>query len=311
VTERQRRLLHLLTRAYIETGKPVPSRWLAEQLGVSPATVRYDLADLEAAGLIEKPHASAGRVPTRQGFRQYALAQLPPRPLPLDTVERLARVLEGSGTRWPQLAAQMATRLGGYPAVVRLGESAPPEVLQVHLSNLGGGRLLAVAVLEGGRVLEGVVDLAREHDDAFLEQAERWLRGPYPLAELARRQAPSPQLAELARKLSRAFAALPSERYLEGLGAVLEEPEAQDPEFVRRLLDLIESQPAGPLTPPGRYDVRVGDAPGLSLVQAGFHHEGRQGEIVFVGPLRMRYREALSVAGSLCRALAGEVHRAG
>jgi len=305
VTERQRRLLHLLTRAYIETGRPVPSRWLAERLGVSPATVRYDLADLEAAGLIEKPHASAGRVPTRQGFRQYALAQLPPEPLPHDTVERLARVLTGSGSRWPQLAAQMATRLGGYPVVVRLSEPGPPRVLQVHLSNLGGGQLLAVAVLEGGRVLEGVVPFDLD-DDGFLEQAERWLRGPYPLAELGRKSAPTPQLAELARKLTSAFSGPGAERYLEGLGTMLAQPEAQDPEFVRRALDLLEQLPAGPITPARRLNVRVGDVEGLSLVQAGFQRGGRAGELTLIGPLRMRYREALSVAESLSRALEGE-----
>ena len=310
MTERQRRLLHLLTRAYIETGKPVPSKWLADRLGVSPATVRYDLADLEAAGLIEKPHASAGRVPTRQGFRQYALAQLPPEPLPRDTLERLARVLTGSGSRWPQLAAQMATRLGGYPVVVRLSEPGPPRVLQVHLSNLGGGQLLAVAVLEGGRVLEGVVPFDLDDDD-FLEQAERWLRGPYPLAELGRRGAPSPQLAELARKLTSAFAGPESERYLEGLGAMLAQPEARDPAFVRRALDLLEQLPAGPITPAGRLNVRVGDVEGLSLVQAGFERGGRSGELTLIGPLRMRYREALSVAESLSRALEGETVHAG
>ncbi len=311
MTERQRRLLHLLTRAYIETGKPVPSKWLAERLGVSPATVRYDLADLEAAGLIEKPHASAGRVPTRHGFRQYALAQLPPEPLPADTLERLARVLTGSGSRWPQLAAQMATRLGGYPVVVRLAEPGPPRVLQVHLSDLGSGRLLAVAVLEGGRVLEGVVPFELDGGDGFLEQAERWLRGPYPLAELGRRSAPSPRLAELAEKLTSAFAGPGSERYLEGLEAMLAQPEARDPELVRRTLDLLEQLPAGPITPARRLNVRVGDVEGLSLVQAGFRREGRAGELTLIGPLRMRYREALSVAESLSRALEGEALHAG
>lgn len=310
MTERQRRLLHLLVRAYIETGKPVPSKWLAERLGVSPATVRYDLADLEAAGLIEKPHASAGRVPTRQGFRQYALALLPPEPLPHETLKRLARVLTGSGNRWPQLAAQMATRLGGYPVLVRLSEPGPPQVLQVHLSNLGGGKLLAVAVLEGGRVLEGVVPFEHEGDD-FLEQAERWLRGPYPLAELGRRNAPTPRMAELARKLTSAFAGPGAERYFEGLEAILAQPEAHDPEFVRRALDLLEQLPAGPLTPARRLNVRVGDVEGLSMIQAGFEHAGRSGELTLIGPLRMRYREALSVAESLSRALEGGTTHAG
>jgi len=305
VTERQRRLLNLLARAYIETGRPVPSKWLAEQLGVSPATVRYDLADLETAGLVEKPHASAGRVPTRRGFRQYALAQLPPKPLPPETLNRLARVLARSGSNWPQLVAQMAARLSGYPAVVRLSPPQPARVLEVHLSDLGGGRLLAVAVLEGGRLLEGIVSFDLAAEEGFLEQAERWLHGPYPLAELSERPAPSPQLAQLARQLVEAFGAPRSERYVEGLGAMLDEPEARDPEFLRRTLDLLDSLPDTPVIPAGGLDVRVGDVEGISLVQAGFRRVGRSGELTVIGPLRMHYREALSVAHSLSHALEG------
>jgi len=307
VTERQRRLLNLLTRAYIETGKPVPSGWLAGQLGVSPATVRYDLADLEAAGLVEKPHASAGRVPTRRGFRQYALAQLPPQPLPPETLSRLARVLAQSGNNWPQLTAQMAARLSGYPTIVRL---SPPEralVIEVHLSDLGGGRLLAVAVLEGGRLLEGIISFDLPAEEGFLEQAERWLHGPYPLAELSERHAPTPQLAQLARQLVEAFGTPKSERYVEGLGAMLNEPEARDPDFVRRTLDLLESLPGTPVIPAGGLDVRVGDVEGISLVQAGFHRTGRSGELTMIGPLRMHYRQALSVAHSLSHALEGSL----
>ncbi len=311
MTERQRKLLHLLTRAYIETGKPVPSSWLAGKLGVSPATVRYDLTDLEAAGLVEKPHASAGRVPTRRGFRQYALAQLPPQPLPQETLERLMRVIAHSGSHWPQLTAQMVARLSGYPVVVRLTTPPRAEVLEVHLSDLGGGRVLAVAVLAGGLLLEGVVELDRPPEAGFLEQAERWLHGPFPLAELSARPAPSPQLEELARALVRAFGTPRSERYVEGLGSMLGEPEARDPEFVRRTLDLLETLPQTPVTPAGGLDVRVGETEGISLVQAGFRRAGRTGEITMIGPLRMRYRQALSVAHSFSHALEGEPHHAG
>jgi len=305
VTERQRRLLHLLARAYIESGKPVPSGWLAGQLGVSPATVRYDLADLEAAGLVEKPHASAGRVPTRRGFRQYALAQLPPEPLPAETLSRLARVLAQSGNNWPQLAAQMAARLSGYPAIVRLSPPEKARVLEVHLSDLGDGRLLAVAVLEGGRLLEGVLNYDIPTEEGFLEQAERWLHGPYSLSELGERKAPSPQLAQLARQLTEAFGTPKSERYVEGLGAMLNEPEARDPNFIRRALDLLETLPGTPVIPAGGLDVRVGDVEGISLVQAGFRRTNRSGELTMIGPLRMHYREALSVAHSLSHALEG------
>src|SRR6187431_2783142 len=73
VTERSRRVLAALVREYITTGEPVPSSRLASAagLGVSSATVRSILAQLEEDGFLHQPHTSAGRVPTDRGYRFY------------------------------------------------------------------------------------------------------------------------------------------------------------------------------------------------------------------------------------------------
>ncbi len=73
LSERSRRLLATLVREYIETGEPVSSQVLARQsgLGVSSATVRNVLAQLEEAGYVHQPHTSAGRVPTDRGYRVF------------------------------------------------------------------------------------------------------------------------------------------------------------------------------------------------------------------------------------------------
>jgi heat-inducible transcriptional repressor len=74
LSERQRRILTRVVSEYIATGHPVGSKWLVEAGGVdaSPSTVRYELAELEARGLLGHPHTSAGRVPTDAGYRLYA-----------------------------------------------------------------------------------------------------------------------------------------------------------------------------------------------------------------------------------------------
>ncbi|HEY7160201.1 MAG TPA: HrcA family transcriptional regulator, partial [Acidobacteriota bacterium] len=71
--ERSKRILKELVSLYCETGEPVGSRTLSKQtkLGLSPATIRNVLADLEQLGYISQPHTSAGRVPTDQGYRFY------------------------------------------------------------------------------------------------------------------------------------------------------------------------------------------------------------------------------------------------
>jgi len=79
---RARQLLRTLIGRYIRDGEPVGSQTLARHAGldVSPATIRNILADLEGAGLLAAPHASAGRVPTAQGYRVFvdSLLQLKP-----------------------------------------------------------------------------------------------------------------------------------------------------------------------------------------------------------------------------------------
>src|SRR2546421_4931355 len=74
LTSRQRDLLARVIEEYTATGQPVGSRYLVERTGlsVSPSTVRNELAELEARGLLTHPHTSAGRLPTERGYRFYA-----------------------------------------------------------------------------------------------------------------------------------------------------------------------------------------------------------------------------------------------
>lgn len=72
--ERKKRVFRAIVREYVRTAEPVASGILTVRyrFGVSPATIRNDMAELEQAGLIEQPHTSAGRVPTESGYRAYA-----------------------------------------------------------------------------------------------------------------------------------------------------------------------------------------------------------------------------------------------
>ena len=74
LSERQQRILSLLVDSYLESGRPVGSKTIAERLDVEwgPSTVRAELAELERNGYLDHPHTSAGRIPTDAGYRFYA-----------------------------------------------------------------------------------------------------------------------------------------------------------------------------------------------------------------------------------------------
>src|SRR5918994_2422109 len=85
LTTRPREILRGVVEEYVATGEPVGSRTLVDRSGlhVSPSTVRAELAELEAQGLLTHPHTSAGRLPTEEGYRYYAselLTEPEPRP---------------------------------------------------------------------------------------------------------------------------------------------------------------------------------------------------------------------------------------
>ena len=73
VDERKLKILQAIISDYIATGEPVGSRTIAKKydLGISPATIRNEMADLEEMGLLEQPYTSAGRVPSSKGYRLY------------------------------------------------------------------------------------------------------------------------------------------------------------------------------------------------------------------------------------------------
>ncbi len=108
---RKQGILRAIIRSYIETAEPVGSEGLAQRsrLGVSPATIRNEMAALEEMGYLAQPHPSAGRIPTDRGYRMYVDALLEEEPLPAGERLRLRR-------RW---AAVLAERERLHEGVVR------------------------------------------------------------------------------------------------------------------------------------------------------------------------------------------------
>jgi len=211
---------------------------------------------------VQKPHASAGRIPTRKGYQQYALSLLPPSPLPKETVASLARAMEGS--REPELLlVKVASRLSGYPALLRLRYRKSPRVLEVHLSRLegpAGGEVLAVPVLEGGRVRE--VRLPLEVQPETLSRAESLLRH----FRLEAMPEPPFGLEGLFARLKQALSREERLAYREGLGLVLTKPEAENPTFVKEVVAALRGRRS---CPPGRVNLRIGEREGVSMVQMG------------------------------------------
>lgn len=316
MNDRRARVLQLVAEAYINTAHPVASGQVAERLDVSSATVRNDFGSLESVGLLQQPHTSAGRIPTALGFRSYASRFLPPTPLTASERRRLGLQLAGAaGDQFYALASRLASELSGYAVTVQLPPDDALHILEIHLAMLSSRRLLAVVVLENGVVRQLGVDLDPVPADAVIDDAERNLRqlalpvGEIPRALAAIAARADEELARTLAALASAWNALqPPRTYSDGLSRLLSEPEGSDPTFVRLVVAQVE---AGAHAPTAADETTLPDS-GLLLdlddtvarVVTAFPYGNALGTFTLVGPSRMRYPAALTIAHEFRSALA-------
>ncbi|NMB00226.1 MAG: heat-inducible transcription repressor HrcA [Firmicutes bacterium] len=110
--ERKRLVLRAIIDSYIETAEPVGSRTIARKhdLGVSPATIRNEMADLEETGYLQQPHVSAGRIPSDKGYRFYVDALMQPHTFSVPELKRIEQEMSDSKLT-PEGALHEASRL--------------------------------------------------------------------------------------------------------------------------------------------------------------------------------------------------------
>ena len=323
---RAQAILRAVIEEYITSANPVGSQTLVERyrLGVSSATVRSILAELEGAGLLDHPHTSAGRVPTDRGYRWYVERIVETVPLP--PVEQLMirhqfGQVEFASEHWFRLAASTlasATRTAG------LATPAKPRAARVRRVDLVGlqDRLASlILVLREGTIRQGLVHLdetvspdrlaaiaTRVNEavvDLTAEQIERRLArfdGEDADDELARRVA-----ERVVRLMHEYDAAAIEELFSDGLLNVMEAPEFAEGDMLRRVFTALEDRVylAGLLgrvaaLGPGRVQVFIGaenptaEMAQVSLVLAPYGQPGRAvGVVGVLGPRRMAYPQTI------------------
>lgn len=180
LTERSRRILATLVRAYVETGEPVSSQVLAHAsgLGVSSATVRNVLAQLEEAGFVHQPHTSAGRVPTDRAYRVFVDQLLEGRrpARPSATVESQLLQQAGRSPLMEDLLASVSHLVSRAARQVGFAFASSDAVLQrIEFVPLSGSRVLVVVVSRGNQVMQKVVDAGEAVRPQDLTQAANYL----------------------------------------------------------------------------------------------------------------------------------------
>ncbi len=323
---RTQAILRAVIEEYVTTASPVGSQALVDRygLGVSSATVRSILAELEASGLLTHPHTSAGRVPTDEGYRFYVESIADTVPLP--AVEQLMirhqfGQVEFASEHWFRLAA---TTLASITRSAGLATPAKPRsahIRRIDLVAINERMASLILVLREGAIKQALVNVA---DDESIDQAtlnevaailnERLSGLTADRAETVLARLPADErIAGLARRVGERVARIVREYdadaieevFSDGLLNVMDAPEFAQSDKLRRVFSALENrsylgQLIGDVADAGRIMIYIGhenrpvEMRDVSLVLAPYGRPGRAiGVVGVLGPTRMSYPQAI------------------
>ena len=342
LNERERRVLEAVIQSYVETAQPAGSQAIARRfgLGVSSATIRNTMSDLEEKGMLYHPHTSAGRVPTDKAYRAYvdSLLNSPVGAIVVAERERLREHLSASHSTIETILRRAAQSLGVLTQElgVALGPQLDASILRrLELVRVGAERLLLVLTLDAGVVRTVFVEVEGTLADVAVSEVTRVLNerlAGHSLRDLRtsvgdrlRDSQTMPEAGQLlnifVQEGEQLFdAALPvgEGSVIVGQASVLaEQPEFSGADNLRRLLSLTE-EPAR-LADALRRKHLGDERPGVSITIGGEHGDPRldqftvvtaeyhagalAGVIGVIGPTRMPYEKVIALVQHTSRLL--------
>jgi len=329
--ERRFEVLRAIVEDFVTSNEPVGSRALAERrsLGVSPATVRNDMAVLEDEGYITQPHTSAGRVPTDKGYRLFVdkLAQVKP----LSAAERRAigSFLDGACELDDVVhrSVRLLAALTRQVAVVQYPRMSRTSVRHVELVGLGPSRLLLVLITDAGRVEQRTLEMPQPLTD--IEVAD--LRAMVNASAAGRRLADvtaavvglqetsprglRPALDTVLATLLEMLVERPEERIAVAGTANLTRHPGDFPASLHEVLEALEEQVVLlrllSVSSGGELQVTIGAENDLerlratSIITTSYGAGVPLASMAVVGPTRMDYPSSISLARAVARYVGG------
>lgn len=182
LSRRARKILQAVVSEYLHSGEAVGSRTVTRRhdIGLSPATVRNVMSDLEEMGLLEQRHTSAGRVPTESGLRFFIQSLLKVRGLtPREKDEIRQRLTAPSSDEVLQQASRLLSEITQHAAVIVAPDPAKARFSHVEFVPMRDGKLLAVLVTVDGRIENRVIHSpgTATIDAARLDRIHNYLNG--------------------------------------------------------------------------------------------------------------------------------------
>ncbi|MDA8227056.1 MAG: heat-inducible transcriptional repressor HrcA [Desulfitobacterium hafniense] len=330
--ERKKKILRAIVQDYIATAEPIGSRTIARKfdLGVSPATIRNEMADLEELGLIEQPHTSAGRIPSDSGYRYFVDCLMdPPRitdeekqVIERETTKRISEIQEVIAH-----TSKLLSHLTSLTSIILGPHKGKSAFGQMHFLPYQPGQAIMVIIKENGVVDNHIVDIGdaitaedlqhvanvfnNKMKGQSVDQVKKNLLHQI-YGELARQRRLIDNAMELLSTILDEVEQ-PEKIYLGGTLNMLNQPEFKDLEKVKTLFKVFEEdERIKKLVQPTQegLNVTIGGENTLkefqdcSVISATYRVNGETiGAIGVLGPTRMDYSKVMAVVDYMTRSL--------
>lgn len=324
--KRKKLILKVVTDDYIESAEPVGSRTIARkyELGLSPATIRNEMADLEESGFLEQPHTSAGRIPSEMGYRYYVDTLMSLQKLSEQEIDSIHQELDKHHHQMEAIIHQTSrilVQLTQYPSLILSPQFQGAMFRHIQLIRLAGSTVLVLIVTDTGYVENKVIEFEGEISDQDLDRIShllnqklrglnlRDLRGSLLneiRTELSFHEAFFNETLKLLLKISTQAPGVKERVHLDGATKILDQPEFSDLKKFKPLMDVLEEEDRlynllssqldrGPQVKIGQENENLG-IKDCSVVTANYEIAGRPvGVIGVLGPTRMEYAKVLPV----------------
>lgn len=329
MNDRKKKILQAIVDDYISTAEPVGSRTVARrhELGLSSATIRNEMSDLEEMGYLDKPHTSAGRVPSPLGYKLYVEELMQQYRMSMQEVNQMyqamnARLSELSGLM--EQAANVISRMTAYMAVTSLPQVESALLKQVHLLYLDEHALVLIVMLASGLVKNRTVRIHPTITPQTVEHLSRYLddslsgRGLQEIdrefLEALSEKCPV-ELTVLGPVIEELLACLKDctdeSYFLSGTSRMFDFPEYNDFGKAKKMLEFFETKQNlgqmlhrmhdGGYIQKGNIRIFIGQDWGISeldnmsVITSEYKSaKGLRGTIGLIGPTRMDYAKAIS-----------------
>lgn len=323
VDERKLRILKIIIDDFINTAQPVGSRTIAKKypIGISSATIRNEMADLEELGYLMQPHTSAGRIPSDQGYRLYVDSLMGPKGLEAEKRDLVKRLLVNRVIEVEDIAIE-ATRLlhslTGHTAIITMPQFKKSTLTNMRLVKINDSKALLIMVADSGVVKTLQINLSgatQEILDVISNYLVNKLYGTaiedIQMRTLTQLKMELPQFGSLIDYLIPIMKSVLSENnavdvFVEGTNSILNSPEFADLNVAKRVLEIAgdKQQLFNLLKTPNSSNglcVKIGSEIGVegldecAIISAGYCFNGsNHGSIGVLGPKRLEYSTVIS-----------------